>query len=178
MICYALGICFNCKDVKWYVPGNDYNANRFFAQRVLSKWQNNITQQCNTMAADACVMMEREHHQFYALKSKAGYCVIDCDTPLSGTQIRWLFYHLITKQTSMIDVANNLEAYTTDFKVNAIRQDLAELTVRIKEDLEKVFERGETIEKLVAKTEHLAMNSVAFRKITKLEEPCWSCTLM
>ena len=176
MICYALATCFNAKEFNWFIPDSTFNSSRLFAQKPVQKWKQEITDFCSSLEIGLYNTSKNDNHYFYALKLTPGVCFIACDTELTFKQFNMLVNHLLFKKIALETVGNNLEQYTKDQEVEALKQQLDELTIEAKKTIERIIERGDKIEDLVNQTQNLPEVSFSFPRTEKSILP--SCVLI
>jgi len=176
MICYALATCFNDDKINWYTTEHALNRSHLFAQNTTNQWKKEVRTLCNKLEAGVCDSYMKENNYLYALKLNAGYSFIACDVQLNIQQIKWLGYYLLIKKIAPDEVANNLEKYTIDYQVEAIKEQITETIEELKKDIEGIIESGQKIEDLIEQTNKLPAVSFRFHHTPVSTFP--SCTLI
>ncbi|KTC78172.1 synaptobrevin family protein [Legionella brunensis] len=177
MKCFALGTRFGDAPFQWLTPGS--NMTSFFAQKALTKHKQEIVAFCETLGTNETQGMQKDGYYFFIKRVGSDYCVVVTDTMLNEKQMNYLGWYLLRQSVSMSTVAADLEKHTKDFKVESIKQELAETQKIMLSNLDKVIERGERIEEVLAKSENLATSSFHFKQKAEELNSCWpSCVLI
>lgn len=180
MKCYALATRFNNEPIKWIIPGNRLNPTHFFAHQAIGKWQQEIMLFCDEIKSGSMHCIQKDSYFFYAKKLGTDYCIIALDSKLNEKQMNFLSFYLLRIGVDIEIVANDVEKYTNDHKIEEIKDQVAQTRRIMLENIEKVLQRGEGIEKLVVKTENLEQLSFQFKHESEKLNACWprSCNII
>ncbi|WED43348.1 hypothetical protein [Legionella cardiaca] len=179
MKCYALGIRLDdtATSFQWLIPGS--NITSFFAQKIVDKHKKEIIAFCDQLQPNETQGRQKEGYYFYIKRISSEYCVVVTDTQLDEKQMNYLSWYLLRAGIPMNIIAQDIEKYTKDYKVEDLKRELNETHKIMLDNLDKIILRGEKIETLVAKSEGLATTSFQFKKKSEELNSCWpTCVLI
>lgn len=185
MKCIALATRFGIEKITWYVPQGNYPLSAFFARQSLRALEDDlkeeITELCDRLQSGDSIKFTVRNNYIHIQEQDDNCCAVICDVELTKEQMKYLSLYLLSNQIPLSDIANDLEKYTQDFKIQAIKADVADVLKVMKQNWEKALERDSKIETLVDKASELEKSSIRFqRTVHEKTSSCWpsSCTIL
>ncbi|MDI9818482.1 MULTISPECIES: hypothetical protein [unclassified Legionella] len=178
MKCYALAARFGEHPFQWVTTDNLLPTHNFFARQAINSYKQEIISFCEKLIPGEIQGTKKNGYFFYAARLGSDYCIAVLDTQLTETQMNFLSYYLLRLKLDLQTVANDLEKYTKDNKLEEINLQLAETRELMLENLEQILKRGESIERLLERSEELKNSSLSFKHESRKLTTCWPCNLI
>lgn len=170
MYCYALATCFKGEEINWCQSVNTPNPSGMFAKNTINQWKKEIFGLFISLEAGTCLNYVKDNHYIYILKSDHDSCFIACDTKLTIKQVSWLAHHLLNNKIALNEAINDMERFTQDQDMEALKQEITELKAELEKSIEKLIALRPDIEKLIEKTNNLP--ALSFRMSHHRENNC------
>lgn len=144
---------------------------KFFSSPLGAAWVNQIERKVAEAPDNCAFVLLINGLKVHCRRAGANWCAVSCDRELSPVELSSLTHFLIYEKIPLAVVASAPKNYVT--RIKAIRDDLAETTATMRDNLQKMLERGEGLTRILEHSEELQMESKRFYLSTTELNSCW-----
>lgn len=173
MRCYLLARGFTGEEMAWAIPADQNDFLSLMLNHSIGLLKTSLSEFINLLEPGGYHHIEKDGYHFYARMLSRGYFGLACDSTLESRQLDHLCRYLLIECKPLQEVADACEAHLENRQIQAMKQELANTTEQMKDNLIKMDRRGALLTKLLSDTEELEYEAKVFHHQAAELNQCW-----